>query len=36
VWLLLRVGAVAHQARKRAVPPSVSTRRLKPLPARVC
>ena len=36
VRLLLRVGAVAHQARKRAVPASVSTRRLKPLPARVC
>ena len=36
VWLLLRVGAVAHQTRKRAVPPSVSTRRLKSLPARVC
>ncbi len=36
VWLLLRVSAVAHQARKRAVPASVSTRRLKPLPARVC
>ena len=36
VRLLLRVGAATHQARKRAVPPSVSTRRLKPLPARVC
>lgn len=36
VRLLLRVGAVAHQARERALPPSVSTRRLKPLPARVC
>ena len=35
-WLLLRVGAITHQARKRAVPASVSTRRLKPLPARVC
>ncbi len=36
VRLLLRIGAVAHQARERALPPSVSTRRLKPLPARVC
>ena len=35
-WLLLRVGAITHQARKRAVPAPVSTRRLKPLPARVC
>ncbi len=35
-WLLLRVGAITHQARKRAVPAPVSTRCLKPLPARVC
>ena len=35
-WLLLRVGAITHQARERAVPAPVSTRRLKPLPARVC